>query len=572
MKDFEFFIFGVPEGFNLQNSTSENLSFFETFYDSSKERVKFNIQKTANGYVTYTYLRYLILSAQSGSEGGRKNSFLGMSIRVKNHYCNDPMRLYKLMDRVYLEVILKDETILREFPENKNNIQAQFLISKFSDADLYIEKLRKLFANNLETKFDANFLPLRTDNNKAQKNVSLKLHIDKSSEDVNIAFQEYSNINISPDYVEVKAPTISDEEIEDLEKSVIKLRNLSLQLFSGITHKSSDWNAQFTDLKKVYENKKTHINNFQNNDRIKKLKPHYDQIAKTIKELNELNNRLSIVHQDIPDNPVINYTWREHFSQAFKFAPIIFKAFLIAALPLVFVVGYLIGIPSSKPVSSCEGCEEIIEDFQTALESQQFTKAASLLLKLEDLEQDITEFQKQLETTKIEYYFTKADEQMKLTIDCLTGAKMIDSYNSAKDIIEKNTIHIDRNKSEEKIHELKTIAVEYYFKCYDSADDTKKTSIISVLENNFLEVESVNEFIKSKTNRVIEVAPPPRSSRLDVSTPHRNRPNTPNPPSDIKPAQEPNINPVHSVPSKAPEPVKEEKPKDDGQSETNFIK
>ena len=559
MKDFEFFIFGVPEGFNLHNSTPENLSFFETFYDSSRERVKFNIQKTANGYVTYTYLRYLILSAQTGSEGGRKNSFLGMSIRVKNHYCNDPMRLYKLMDRVYLEMLLKDETILRELPQNRNNVQAQFVISRFSDADLYIEKLRKLFADNLEKRFDSNFLPISTENNKTQKNVSLKLHSDKSSVDVNIAFQEYSNINISPDYVEVKAPTISDEEIEDIEKSVSKLQKLSLQLFTSITQKSNDWNAQFTDLKKVCENKKTQINNFQNNDRIKKLKPHYDQIAKTIKELNELNNRLSIVQQELPDNPVINYTWREHFSQAFKFAPIIFKAMLLVALPLVFFVGYLVGIPASASVEGCEECEAIIENFQTALESQKFNEAASLILKLEDLEQDITEYQKQLETAKIEYYFTKADEQIRLTVDCTTGAKMIDSYNSARDLIEKNTIQIDPNASEKKIDELRTIAVEYYFKCYESADDAKKKSIISVLENNFIQLESVRQFIESKTNRVIDSPAPPRRERVDIPNPVRQGTNVQNQPLSNPPLSDPPV-PASSVPVRAPKPVEEVKP------------
>jgi hypothetical protein len=499
------------------------------------------------------------LSAQTGSEGGRKNSFLGMSIRVKNHYCNDPMRLYKLMDRVYLEMLLKDETILRELPQNRNNVQAQFVISRFSDADLYIEKLRKLFADNLEKRFDSNFLPISTENNKTQKNVSLKLHSDKSSVDVNIAFQEYSNINISPDYVEVKAPTISDEEIEDIEKSVSKLQKLSLQLFTSITQKSNDWNAQFTDLKKVYENKKTQINNFQNNDRIKKLKPHYDQIAKTIKELNELNNRLSIVQQELPDNPVINYTWREHFSQAFKFAPIIFKAMLLVALPLVFFVGYLVGIPASASVEGCEECEAIIENFQTALESQKFNEAASLILKLEDLEQDITEYQKQLETAKIEYYFTKADEQIRLTVDCTTGAKMIDSYNSARDLIEKNTIQIDPNASEKKIDELRTIAVEYYFKCYESADDAKKKSIISVLENNFIQLESVRQFIESKTNRVIDSPAPPRRERVDIPNPVRQGTNVQNQPLSNPPLSEPTV-PAPSPPVRAPKPVEEARP------------
>jgi len=221
MKDFEFFIFGVPEGFNLHNSTPENLSFFQTFYDSSKEKVKFNIQKNSNGVVTYTYLRYLMLSAQSGSEGGRQNSFLGMSIQIKDQYCNDVVRLFKLFDTIYLDMILKDNIILRELPAKNNNLQAQFLISRFSEADAYILRIKKVLVQNFESSFSQNFLPLNDSHKNTTKNVSLKLSIEKTSQDIDIAFQEYSNINISPDYIEVKAPTISDEEIEDLEKRLV---------------------------------------------------------------------------------------------------------------------------------------------------------------------------------------------------------------------------------------------------------------------------------------------------------------------------------------------------------------
>jgi hypothetical protein len=498
MKDFEFFIFGVPNGFNMHNSTSEDLSFFETYYDSSKEKVKFNIQKKTNGYVVYTYLRYLMLSAPSGSEGGRGNSFFGMSIRFKDHYCNDPMRLYKLLDKVYLEMILKDESILRELPENKNNLQAQFVISKFSDVDSYIEKIRKVIANNLETKFASNFFPLSNDKNKTQKNISVKLHSDKSSEQVNQAFEKYSNINISPDFIETKTPKITEEEIDDLERSAVKLRNLSLQLFSNITQKNYDWNTQFIDLKKVYENKRNILLNFPNNERIKKLKPHYDQIAKSIKELHKLNIQLTSNPNVDNDNPVVSYTWLEHLQQSFIIAPLIFKTLIVVSLPLIFFTGYFLGRPNSETKTSCEKCEEIINEIQLAIDSKKFTDAKSLISKLDSLEQDVSEYNEMLDNAKIEFYLAKADSTMKETINCTSGEKMIDSYNAARKIIMENIISIDKEQAELKIKELESKAVDYYFDCYEISNNDKKVKILETLESNFSELKIVSDFIEYK--------------------------------------------------------------------------
>ena len=104
----QFYIYGVPEGFDLYGGTPDDIGYFQLYYDSSRENAKLTIHRRHNGQVVYSFLCYNLISG-----GGRAGAFFGMSAVFNGIYCTDTNNLYKLFEGTY-KTILQQGILLRE--------------------------------------------------------------------------------------------------------------------------------------------------------------------------------------------------------------------------------------------------------------------------------------------------------------------------------------------------------------------------------------------------------------------------------------------------------------------------
>ena len=132
----KFYIFGVPDGFDMLDGAAQELSYFQRFYDGSTEDTKFTIHRELNGHVTYSYLKYNLTSGNS-----RTGSFFGMSLVFSGEYCVHPLKLYELFDYVYQNQVLyhseSDKGFLKEILNS--DVKAKYLITHFEDNRDYIK-------------------------------------------------------------------------------------------------------------------------------------------------------------------------------------------------------------------------------------------------------------------------------------------------------------------------------------------------------------------------------------------------------------------------------------------------
>lgn len=218
-----FYIFGVPDGFDILDGSKQEISYFQRFYDGSPEDTKFTMHRDSNGNVTYTFLKYNLSSCKS-----RTGSFFGMSLAFSGVYCNHPLRLYELFDYVYQNQVLysisdASKGILK--PIVNSDIKAQYLITRFEDRKEHINFVEKVFQHNLATDgmLMSSFCPLDPGFKNEKQNLVVKLPLvekfknederdsdrGRFEEELIGLFREYSYVTISPDW----EPRVSDHNI-----------------------------------------------------------------------------------------------------------------------------------------------------------------------------------------------------------------------------------------------------------------------------------------------------------------------------------------------------------------------
>lgn len=214
-----FYIFGVPDGFDMLEGRGQEISYFQRFYDGSTEDTKFTSHRDSNGNVTYTFLKYNLSSGKS-----RTGSFFGMSLAFSGVYCNHPLRLYELFDYVYHNHILcntpdASKGILK--PIANSDIKAQYLITRFEDSKELVRFIEKVFQHNLATndELSTSFYPLDPGFKNENQNLVVKLPLvaglnddtpqrSRFEESLIGRFREYGYVTISPDW---KSKVIDDD-------------------------------------------------------------------------------------------------------------------------------------------------------------------------------------------------------------------------------------------------------------------------------------------------------------------------------------------------------------------------
>ena len=146
MNNPKFYIYGVPDGFNMLSGTPDEILYYQLFYDTSKRGREMRINRKTNGETVYSYLIYNLVSCK-----GREGAFLGMSIVFTgDEYCNNPVSLKELFDGVYNEIIQKSDDKDKIISSiNGANAIGRFCISRFDERQDMCEKIGRIIINNV---------------------------------------------------------------------------------------------------------------------------------------------------------------------------------------------------------------------------------------------------------------------------------------------------------------------------------------------------------------------------------------------------------------------------------------
>ncbi len=214
--NYNFWIFGVPHGFDQYSNTGDNSQrYFIKYYDGSKDEVKMTINRNKDKIV-YAYLRYNLISKESHS-----GSFFGMALEYDGTaHCTDIVSLYELFDLIYKKILSK-KVLLKAIGDKQ-----QFCVHKFEEQIGEINWIENNIRQNLK-QFSNDFQPI--DNSFGLDNLNKLSRIkilsqDKKTENSKIisALKEYPNISIAPHY-EVEPDTVDtvpEKVTKDMEKKI----------------------------------------------------------------------------------------------------------------------------------------------------------------------------------------------------------------------------------------------------------------------------------------------------------------------------------------------------------------
>lgn len=193
----KFYIYGVPDGFNMLSGTPEEILYYQLFYDTSKKGKEMRINRKANGETVYSYLIYNLVSCK-----GREGAFLGMSIVFSgNEYCNDPAALIELFEGIYNEVILKaDDKGKIVIPIDGGNAIGRFCIPKFDERQDMCEKIGRIIVNNIIGELDKKIAIIDNSFDSSKEGRILTLPINADNKSIIQAFRSYTWVSISTEY------------------------------------------------------------------------------------------------------------------------------------------------------------------------------------------------------------------------------------------------------------------------------------------------------------------------------------------------------------------------------------
>ena len=176
--NFSFYIHGTPNGYNQYPFDNNSVSLQE-FAQSNTTESQLTVFRKGQ-LVYYAYMRRL---------QEKSSTFLGFCLVFNGVYCRNPKKLYDLFDRVFYDVQLKGEFL--KFDKGKS----VYIVGKFTEKLLEIERIKMFFKNNLEDDFTRDFTSIspafKFGNGK--KNISIK----ENSIDILTAIAEFEVVHIA---------------------------------------------------------------------------------------------------------------------------------------------------------------------------------------------------------------------------------------------------------------------------------------------------------------------------------------------------------------------------------------
>ena len=310
--DIRFYMFGVPDGFDIyqETSNSEIDNYYQCFYDETiKENTRLAIHRKANKEVSYTYLKYHLASA-----GGRKGSFIGLSVIFSGAYYADVSSLYNLLEYAY-KGMLERGLILRP-AANGNSVSYQ--TKQFKNEVAEVKRVEALVLNTLYSEeYASEFMVLDDSFNQGKPNTQLRIpfQIYNDNPEKEHALNQlivqrlkaYSWLSLSPDYIVKATPTTSpkvkdvelDEVLDPETKSRCKdgfegYQKDVLSAFSEYVSKANDnLNEKVNSLSADIRNILLLLNKYVKKEcELDKLLEKYKGLSKQLDDLiTELNNK-----------------------------------------------------------------------------------------------------------------------------------------------------------------------------------------------------------------------------------------------------------------------------------------
>ncbi len=381
-----FYIFGVPNGFDLLDGDLAATNYFQNYYNPSKENTKFSIHRNAgDGMITYAYLKYNLTSGK-----GREGSFFGMAlVFTENSCCTDFLKLYRLFDTIYDKVILADSEIL-EPTDGSSYIQAKYKITRFNEKREYImQKVLPNLLSNLNTFADA-FIPVDDTFSSSQPDLGVRIPYDNAdNKKILNTLRHYNRLSISPSWSGPEpAPEISIEVLYRWHQEFPKLSLYVNKCFQNISRVNiSEVRKEFYQSSKICETFKTHTYPKNASDEViqcyNETKDQYKELYKSFKSLiTQIEEKTTPLPPPIPPTP----WWKNPKTLG------IMGAALIVVITLIFiiVVRNQQNKQREKEIAKQEEQEEqeeqvqIISDVRKYINAKDFREAKKILLKIDE--------------------------------------------------------------------------------------------------------------------------------------------------------------------------------------------
>lgn len=516
-----FYVFGVPDGFNLYQGDANATNYFQSFYDGSKENAKLTIHRRANGQVSYSYLRYKLFSAE-----GRPGAFFGMSLVFDGKFCYDIAKLYRLFDSVFCEIILKNKILIEEVNGNPN-IQAKYLVRTFKDKETEIQNIESIIIKNIENKFTKDIHTINSSFKQGKPNLIRKINIKRDNDVINKALQNYSWVSISLEYkddeINLSQDAIAnlDKKIEDVLKNFV---GISVKLVQGIDVKSDIENS----YQLIRDGKKTLHPYLKTQSELKERNEKFDNILKQLDELNKAlsskfeNTRDSFTEiKQIKDNsnnenekkkgekendqnlsPIIKIVHKKHRHKTFTLVGLVLVSLVVAFLILKL-------LPSHSTSSSidCPECAEYLNNGDSFLQNNNFNDAIKEYKRVNAKGIDVSYKIDEANSKAVDFYEAKAKEEF----NDVSGRRKIENYSAA--IVElKKVKQYDANYDVDWIKDkYKNKTIDYYLEVIDTTQniENKKMYLGFILDLDSVNAdakkisESLEEKAKPKSNAVI---------------------------------------------------------------------
>ena len=176
--NFNFYIYGTPNGYNQYPFDNNSVSLQE-FAQSNTTESQLTVCRKGQ-LVYYAYMRRL---------QEKTSTFLGFCLVFNGVYCRNPKKLFDLFDRVFYDVQLKGKFL--KFDKGKS----VYIVDKFAEKLLEIERIKMFFKNNLEDDFTRDFtsIPPAFKFGNGKKNISIK----ENSIDILTATAEFEVVHIA---------------------------------------------------------------------------------------------------------------------------------------------------------------------------------------------------------------------------------------------------------------------------------------------------------------------------------------------------------------------------------------
>lgn len=113
-----FILYGVPSGFSCSECSNEEYNFLELNYVGNRKGNQLHVQHLQNGDTCYSYLMYPQDGCSFSDIDGRRGSFFGMSLILKDQIITDLNKLTKLFQKTYQDYV-KDKIIQEQPNGNK---------------------------------------------------------------------------------------------------------------------------------------------------------------------------------------------------------------------------------------------------------------------------------------------------------------------------------------------------------------------------------------------------------------------------------------------------------------------